>query len=135
LLQIRDGLAALARPLDAQPYERDLLQFVADHPWDVEDGYAYFLARALDGAPTPNDELRRKAAALTERAATIQWIQREVRPRLAPEVTAGNWTGAAARRLAVSREAAAVLIGYVPFPGAAGGPASALQRQNVLSVR
>jgi signal transduction histidine kinase/tetratricopeptide (TPR) repeat protein len=126
LLQIRDGLAALGRPADAQPYERDLLQLVADHPWDVDEGYPYFLGRALEGARTPNEELRTKAAALTERAAMIQWIQREVRPRLAPEMTTGNWTGAAAHRLAVSRDTTAVLIGYVPFPGGAGSSASAV---------
>jgi len=45
-----DGLDALSRPAEKPAYQRQLLQFVVDHPWDAEGGYGYYLARAVESA-------------------------------------------------------------------------------------
>jgi signal transduction histidine kinase len=124
LLQIADGLEALGRPNERPAVERQLLQFVVDHPWAEaeaeEDGYEYYVARAVESAPSQDEALRSRARALIHAAGAVRWIQREIRPRVERDVNGGGWTETAARRFVVPRDAQSVFIGCVALPAISG---------------
>lgn len=121
LMEITGGLDALGRAADKPAYQRQLLQFVVDHPWNAEEGYGYYLARAVESAPAPAEALKTRTGELTRAAATIQWIHREIRPRVEADLKDLGKTGTAARRLVVRRDARLVLIGSLPLPAATDG--------------
>ena len=124
LLQIMDGLDALSRPTEKPPYQRQLLQFIVDHPWDLDGGYGYYLARAVESAPPT--ALRTRGTEQARAAANIQWIQDEMRPRVDADLKSRGWTGNTPRRFVVKRVDQSMLIGCIPIPDASGGPARAV---------
>jgi signal transduction histidine kinase len=120
LLEIADGLDALGRSAEKAGYQRQLLQLVVDHPWDSEEGYGYYLARALESAPPPPGALRTRTSELTRAAVTIQWIHHEVRPHVVIGVNDRSRTGRTAARVVVPRDDQPVLIGHLLLPEIAG---------------
>ena len=120
LMQIADGFEALGRADEQARSLRQLLDYVVDHAWDVEGGYGYYVARVLASATQPDPTILARARTLTRAVATVEWIRREIRPRIEPDLRSGSWSGPAARRLVVGRDAQSMLIGYRPLPAAPG---------------
>jgi len=90
LMEIVDGLDALGRATGKPPYQIRLLQLIVEHPWAADDGYGYYLSRAVESAPASATELRTRGAELMRAAASIQWIHEEIRPRVDPSGRAAD---------------------------------------------
>lgn len=128
LLQLGDAFEALNLPVERSRVERQLLQYLVDHPWDLQDGYGHYLARARQSAAA-DAQLQARARALTEAVAMVEWIRRSVLPRAGPEPGSrapftrmpGRWSiergveaaliGARAAR-PQSQEVPAAILGY-----------------------
>jgi len=114
LMQIVDGLDALGRATEKPVHQLQLLQLVVEHPWDADGGYGYYLSRAVESAPASATELRTRGTELMHAAASIQWIQEEIRPRIEGD----------SKRFVVKRGDLSILIGFVPIPSGSGDPAT-----------
>jgi len=134
LLEIADGLDALGRPAEKEAFQRHLLQLVVEHPWDAEEGYGYYLARAVESAPMAAAEgLRTRTGELTQAAAAVQWIHREIRPHLMADLQSPGWPGVTPRRLLVRRDEQPVLIRYLPLPEGPNDPTRIVLGYNIRS--
>jgi signal transduction histidine kinase/tetratricopeptide (TPR) repeat protein len=120
LLEIVDGLEALGLATETPAHRLRLLQLIVDHPWDADGGYHYYLSRAVESAPASAAGLRARGGELTRAAASIQWIQEEVRPRVEEDLTSRGWNGLTPRRFVVRRDDRSVPIGCIPIPDGSG---------------
>lgn len=139
LMEIADGLDTLGRAGEKPPYQHRLLQLIVEHPWNAEEGYGYYLGRAVESTPASAERLRARADELTRAAANIQWIDREIRPRMDDDLKRGVWTETTVHHFAAERDdqpttiSAALLseiagdsrrivLGYQIRPGYIAGP-------------
>jgi nitrogen-specific signal transduction histidine kinase/tetratricopeptide (TPR) repeat protein len=116
LLQMADAAAALGRDHDKAEAERLLLQYVVDHPWDLADGFASYLDRALAAAPAAPWTARGRA--LASDAVHAEWLIRDVAPRL--RATLERDPADAQGYVAVALQDRPALIGYQATRDASG---------------
>ena len=136
LVQIADTLAALGRAAEQAVADRDLLAYVVDHPWDLADGLGAYLARALSATGVATADLVGKGRALEAEVAALEWLQREVGPRIqaaSPAVTASDdargdfvvrrdgWNILVGFRRVRSSDGTPVAVGYVVRPESVAG--------------
>lgn len=112
LLQIADALASLNRTAERARCHQQLLHYIVNHPWDIEHGYGYYLGLALS-VPSIDVDLAREARARQRAVATVEWITREIRPRIQTAVSIGASSDKAPDRLALKRDNGDVLLGYL----------------------
>ena len=112
LLQIADALASLNRAAERARCHQQLLHYIVNHPWDIEHGYGYYLGLALS-VPSMDEDLAREARARQRAVATIEWITREIRPRIQNALSIGASSGNVVDRLALKRDNGDVLLGYL----------------------
>ena len=120
LMEIADGLDALERPNDKPRYLQHLLQLVVEHPWNVAEGYGYYLAHAVASAPASAGVLRPKAAELMRAAAEIEWLDREIPSRLEADLKRGVWNAQSPCRFAARRDHEVAVIGCVALGEGSG---------------
>ena len=77
--QLVDAFAASGRPDDAARERAALLAYLLEHPWDVDNGYGYYLGLAASVAG-PRSRDARAVQALQRSIRTIEWARREVQP-------------------------------------------------------
>ena len=77
--QLVDAFAASGRPDDAARERAALLAYLLEHPWDVDNGYGYYLGLAATVAG-PRSRDARAVQALRRSIRTIEWARREVQP-------------------------------------------------------
>jgi hypothetical protein len=112
LTQIVDGLNELDRPDGRARAEVELLDYVLNHPWGLDEGFGHYLRLAL-AAPgvagsTPADRGRR----ITDAVSDLEWLRQEVQARLNADLGPLSGDGERTGHLAVERAGESGLIGY-----------------------
>ncbi len=94
LRQMSAGFAALQRVSDRQDADRRLRAYVLQRPWDVADGYAYYLALALESAAPADPSLEPRVHQLRRGLDRIAWIRRALVSQMAADgaTRASVWT-------------------------------------------
>jgi len=77
--QLADAFAAAGRPSDASTERAALLAHLLQQPWDVDNGYGYYLGTAASVAE-PRSRDFHDVQALQRSIGTIDWARREVQP-------------------------------------------------------
>jgi signal transduction histidine kinase len=75
--QLVDAFVSWGRPSDSSRERAALLAYVLEHPWDVDNGYGYYLGTAATAAG-PGSRERQTAQALQRSISTIEWARREL---------------------------------------------------------
>ncbi len=113
--QIVDGLGALGRIEERQRVERQLRDYIVQHPWDLADGYEYELAQvlALDGGAGKgaDDRIRR----LQDSLARVDSIRREVLPQVLADLRGGG-SAAPSRRVVERPNGDRAIVGWLVTP-------------------
>jgi signal transduction histidine kinase len=78
-MQLAEALTAAGRPSDASTKRAALLVDLLRHPWDVDNGYGYYLGMAASVAE-PRGRGFHDVQALQRSIGTIEWARREVQP-------------------------------------------------------
>ncbi len=111
LSQIADGLGRLGEVQEQDRTRRELVDYLLDHPWDLERGYGYSLNSQLDrlavlsagraagqdgglqeNASEPagsTSDLATRADAAQVSIATVEWLRSQIGPRLRLELGSG----------------------------------------------
>jgi signal transduction histidine kinase len=119
-----ESFHTLGRVAATERAAAELVRHLIDHPWNVADGYGYYVRRAIAAGTTLDETLRIAAAARLGDVATIEWIQAQVRPQLA---LAGHTAhGAVTRVVAPHPAKPAVLVAARALPVKADGSAATL---------
>lgn len=122
LLQLGDGFEALDLGQERAQCDRRLLQYVVEHPWDLQDGYGHYLARARRSAPA-GGPLAERARTLADAVAMAEWIRERIQSRLEPGPEHGSAFTRVPARWALERGGQLVLVGTRPAgPRSPGTP-------------
>ena len=112
--EIADMLSAIGRHEEAVSASLELASYLANHPWDVEAGYGYYVRRALPAADA-DKHLQSRLTRCLSTVETMEWLQAELLPRVGDVLT----TAAAergAQHITVKRQDSTISIGLLPVP-------------------
>jgi signal transduction histidine kinase/tetratricopeptide (TPR) repeat protein len=113
LTQIGDALAALGRTDDKARADRELLDYIVNHPWDLADGFGVYLRRTLADARDADPDLLARGRTLASDVADLAWLKRDVMPRIdAAGLTANGADDDSPARLVVERDGRQLLAGF-----------------------
>ncbi|HSG01834.1 MAG TPA: HAMP domain-containing sensor histidine kinase, partial [Vicinamibacterales bacterium] len=119
LSQIGEGFARLGDEPGRQQAQKALVARLVETPWDVQRGYGFYLARALE-SDAADQALMARARALSQAAARADWIRFDIGPRLKPSSGPGNGASPEHAHLPAAQGEVPVQIGYRLFePGSA----------------
>ncbi|MDP9323944.1 MAG: HAMP domain-containing histidine kinase [Acidobacteriota bacterium] len=107
--QIIDAHGAANRTNQRTAHQSELLAYLVEHPWNVDDGYGYYFERALSSAPV-DAAMTARVGVLRQSVSTIEWVRREVLPRIGTLSANKSASVAAIERLAATRDGQPVAL-------------------------
>lgn len=114
MLQIIDGCAALRRTDDSAAARHQFTRYVLGHPWDLDNGYGQHLARVIEYIPPGDTAARGQAAGLLRQVTALEWVRKQVHPRLMRELSNEEPRSVELRHAVVQRDRPLV-VGYRRF--------------------
>jgi len=119
LSQIGEGFERLGNESGRRQAQADLLERLVEAPWDVQQGYGFYLTRGLESGVS-DGRLMARAQKMSDAALQADWIRSEIGPRLTSPSGQDNGVVAVHDHLLAVQGDTPVQLGYRLFqPGTA----------------
>lgn len=116
LRQMTDGFAAVDRMDDRRRAERQLRDYVLDHPWNISNGYDYHLALVAPLAGASESTSASRIRRLQDGVERLAWVRGEVIPRVLADLKTPARDVPRLRPF-TRRDGSTALVGSIVAPG------------------